>query len=104
MASQALLRPSQALLLIKAKKQIRRAKEDEKKLSDTKNQCCGSGSAWIHIHFGQLDPDPDPHWEYRDPDPDPGGPKLPTKVKKIQVLCVRCVRCVSLDVLYGEEA
>jgi hypothetical protein len=51
--------------LIKAKKQTRRAKEDEKKLSDIKNQCCGSGSAWIHIHFGQLDPDPDPHWEYR---------------------------------------
>ncbi len=21
-------------------------------------QCCGSGSAWIRIHFGQLDPDP----------------------------------------------
>ncbi len=21
-------------------------------------QCCGSGSAWIHIHFGWLDPDP----------------------------------------------
>ncbi len=38
-------------------------------------QCCGSGSARIRIHFGQLDPDPDP-----------GGPKLPTKVKKIQVL------------------
>jgi hypothetical protein len=51
--------------LIQAKKQIRRAKEDEKKLSDTKNQCCGSGSAWIRIHFGQLDPNPDPHWEYR---------------------------------------
>jgi hypothetical protein len=27
-----------------------------------RNQCCGSGSARIHIHFGQLDTDP--HWEY----------------------------------------
>jgi hypothetical protein len=34
---------------------------------------CGSRSARIRIHFGRLDPDP-------------GGPKLPTKVKKIQVL------------------
>ncbi len=32
----------------------------------------------VRINFGQLDPDPDPHWE--------GGPKLPTKVKKLQVL------------------
>jgi len=23
-------------------------------------QCSGSGSAWIHIDFGRLDPDPDP--------------------------------------------
>jgi hypothetical protein len=46
------------------KKEVQSAKEDEKKLSDTKNQCCGSGSAWVHIHFGQLDQDPDSHWEY----------------------------------------
>jgi hypothetical protein len=38
-------------------------------------QCCGSGSAfilvrWIRIRIGNTDPDP-------------GGPKLPTKVKKL---------------------
>jgi hypothetical protein len=38
-------------------------------------QSGGSGSAWIRIHFGRMDPDPDP-----------GGQKLPSKVKKFQVL------------------
>jgi hypothetical protein len=33
-------------------------------------QCCGSGSAWIHINFGLLDPDP-------------GGQKMTTKSEEI---------------------
>ncbi len=48
----------------------------------------------ISIHFGRLDPDP-------------GGPKWPTKVKKLKFWCVRCslfrdenFSC-SLDVLFG---
>jgi hypothetical protein len=47
-------------------------------------QCCESGSGFerIRIRFGQLHPDP--HWE--NGSGDPGGPKLPIKVKKVQVL------------------
>ena len=26
----------------------------------TYTQCCGSGSAWISIHFGSVNADPDP--------------------------------------------
>ncbi len=33
-------------------------------------QCCGSGSAWIHIHFGCLNPDP-------------GGQKITEKCEEI---------------------
>ncbi len=63
----------------------------------TSKQCCGSGFilvGWTRLRIGNTDLDPDP-----------GGPKLHTKVKKIQVLKCSLLTeeyfSCSLDVRYG---
>jgi len=57
-----------------------------------------SGYARIRIQFGRLNLI---RIRIRKTDPDPGGPKWPTKVKKIQVLWRDEDFSCSLDVLYG---
>jgi hypothetical protein len=57
-----------------------------------------SGYVGIRIQFGRLNLI---RIRIRKTDPDPGGPKWPTKVKKIQVLWKDKDFSGSLDVLYG---